>query len=227
MKIKFYAHASFRLEGREATIVTDPYEPALSQFDPIDEPADLVLMSSATDRFHCDPSHVLGHPQVLNALDVPPGGTVAKGIAVRAYPGRERYQALMLLAGIFLPRRNALYSFALDGIRVLHTGDIGRPLKPAYADELRGQVDVMFALSGGVHNIELDDLQALIADLRPKIVIPMHYFNPKGRLKILPVTALTDRYPADRVVRAGKPDIDVDRATLPAATTIYVLEPSR
>ena len=45
MKIKFYAHASFRLEGKDKTVVTDPYEPPVAQFDPIDEPADLVLKS--------------------------------------------------------------------------------------------------------------------------------------------------------------------------------------
>ena len=60
MKIKFYAHASFRLEGDGLAVVTDPYTPDRSGFDPIDEPADVVIMSSATDDFHSDPSHVTG-----------------------------------------------------------------------------------------------------------------------------------------------------------------------
>jgi L-ascorbate metabolism protein UlaG (beta-lactamase superfamily) len=86
MRITFYAHASFRLETPEVSVVTDPYTPGASGFDPIDEPADLVIMSSATDRFHSDPSHVRGDPVIVNALlDVPPEGIVVRGVPIRAF----------------------------------------------------------------------------------------------------------------------------------------------
>jgi L-ascorbate metabolism protein UlaG (beta-lactamase superfamily) len=53
VKIRFYAHASFRLEADGLAVITDPYTPGPhnSGFDPIDEPADVVIMSSATDPF--------------------------------------------------------------------------------------------------------------------------------------------------------------------------------
>src|ERR1700760_3855070 len=108
MKIKFYAHASFRLEGGGKTIVTDPYEPAISWFAPIDEPADLVIMSSNTDRFHCDPSHVQGNPTVINAVEIPPEGKTVNGIALRAFQARERFQARLLLF-LSMPQKNAMY----------------------------------------------------------------------------------------------------------------------
>lgn len=47
MRITFYAHASFRFEADGLAVVTDPYTPGPkpgSGFDPIDEPADLVIM---------------------------------------------------------------------------------------------------------------------------------------------------------------------------------------
>jgi hypothetical protein len=46
--------------------VTDQYTPgpSVSNFDPIAEPADIVVMSSATDSFHSDPSRVLGGPEL-------------------------------------------------------------------------------------------------------------------------------------------------------------------
>lgn len=229
MKIKFYAHASFRLEGKDRTIVTDPYEPGVSQFDPIDEPADLVLMSSDKDRFHNDPSHVQGSPITVNTLTIPEGGAVYAGIPVRAFPCRERVKLKLLIFG-FLPRRNAMYAFDLDGVRVLHTGDIGIPFKKSYLDELRGKVDVMFALSGGVHNIDPGRLMEDIREIRPRIVIPMHYYSSKGRLKILPVEDFMGRFPANRVVRAGVSEMEVTPETLsalPAETTLYVLEQSR
>ena len=72
MKIKFYAHACFRLEGDGIAVVTDPYTagPEVSNYDPIQEKADVVIMSSATDRFHSDPSHILGEPAIVNAVEV-------------------------------------------------------------------------------------------------------------------------------------------------------------
>lgn len=226
MKIKFYAHACFRLQGASRTIVTDPYEPKVAWFDPIDEPADLVLMSSNTDRFHCDPSHVQGNPKVVNALDIPAAGLTIDGLAVRAFRARERFQRRLLLRGI-LPRLCALYAFTLDGVRVLHTGDIGRKFKKREIEALRGNVDLMFALSGGVHNIEVDDMKAAIDAIGPRIVIPMHYFSPKGRLKILPVEEIARRFPADRVVRSGSTELEVTPASLPAETQLHILEQSR
>src|SRR5688500_12162020 len=94
MKIKFYAHASFRLEANGVAVVTDPYTPGpeVSNFDPINEAADLVIMSSATDRFHSDPSHVLGDPLVVNAVEVvnqEQSATVAKGVPIQAFPSSE------------------------------------------------------------------------------------------------------------------------------------------
>ncbi len=81
MKIRFYAHASFRLEADGLSVITDPYTPGPqnSGFDPIDEPADIVIMSSATDSFHSDPSHVRGDPTVVNALELPPEGADVRG----------------------------------------------------------------------------------------------------------------------------------------------------
>ena len=92
MKIKFYAHASFRLETDDLAIVTDPYTPAPgnSGFDPIDEKADIVLMSSDTDSFHSDPSHVLGNPIVVNTLALPTEGKkIDNKLFVKSYPAWE------------------------------------------------------------------------------------------------------------------------------------------
>ncbi len=230
MKITFYAHASFRLEGENTegetvAVVTDPYTPGpeVSNFDPIAEPADVVIMSSATDRFHSDPSHVLGNPVVVNALEVPAEGVTVRGVPIRAFPTME---SLTWDFGRD-PDANAMYLFTLGGVRCLHIGDIGNPLDPAHLDALAGQVDVMFALTGGHATIALDDLDAAIAAIRPRVVIPMHYFAPKGRLKILPVTEFTARYPAQAVTWVGDTSLELTPATLPASLHIYVLDQSR
>jgi L-ascorbate metabolism protein UlaG (beta-lactamase superfamily) len=226
MKVKFYAHACFRVEGDGLAVVTDPYTPGPdpgSQFDPVNEPADLVIMSSATDSFHSDPSHVQGNPTVVNAVEVPADGITVQGMPIRAYPSME---SLTWDFGRD-PEDNAMYTFVLDGIRMLHIGDIGNPLSTGHYDALAGQVDVMFALTGGHATIALDDLDAAIQAIGPRVVIPMHYYSPKGRLQIYPVTEFTNRYPAAQVTFVGGPEIEFTQATLPNNLHIYVLEQSR
>jgi L-ascorbate metabolism protein UlaG (beta-lactamase superfamily) len=225
MQIKFYAHASFRLEGDGLSIITDPYTPGpdASGFEPINEPAQIVIMSSATDSFHSDPSHIRGDPIVINALEVPAEGKTIKGLHIRALPAME---SLTFDFGRD-PDANAMYTFTLDGVRVLHLGDIGNPLSEAHLATLKGNVDLMFALTGGHATIALDDLEAAISVIQPRVIIPMHYYSPRGRLDILPVTAFTGRYPKGRVTWVDGSELTLNRDSLPTERHLYVLEQCR
>lgn len=230
MKITFYAHASFRLEGDGLTVITDPYTPGRAGFDPINEPADIVLMSSATDDFHSDPSHVQGDPVVVNTLHLPPGGSVVKGLMVKSFPATESLTFDYQSEYGRDPDANALYHFTLGGLRFLHMGDIGTAVPQGHLDALQGQVDVLLALTGEHATIALDDLDDAIARIAPRVVIPMHYFSAKGVLKIEPVETFTARLPAARVTRVGSASLTLTPDMLAAAGQpphVYVLEQSR
>ncbi|MFO1104728.1 MAG: MBL fold metallo-hydrolase [Amaricoccus sp.] len=226
MKITFYAHASFRLEGDGLAVVTDPYTPSRARFEPIDEPADIVIMSSATDDFHSDPSHVRGDPAIVNALAIPPEGVTIRGLAIRGFPAME---SLTFDFGRD-PDANALYLFTLGGVRVLHMGDIGNPVPEEHLAALRGQVDLLLALTGAHATIALDDLDAAIARIEPRAVIPMHYASSRGVLKIEPVETFLDRLPPGQVTRVGGSELDLTADLLPpvgAPPRIFVLDQSR
>lgn len=225
MEITFYAHASFRLAADDVTVVTDPYTPGPdgSGFDPIDEAADLVIMSSTTDRFHSDPSHVRGDPTVVNALDLPLTGETVRGVPIRPFPAMENLNHDFGRD----PDANAMYLFTIGGVRVLHLGDIGNPIDPEQLAAMRGQVDVMLALAGGRATIALDDLEAAIAAIGPRVIIPMHYYSPRGVLNILPVDEFLARRSEGTVVRVGGPRLTLTPETLPATPTVYLLEQSR
>ncbi len=226
MKIRFYAHASFRLEADGLAVITDPYTPGPqnSGFDPIDEPADVVIMSSATDPFHSDPSHVRGDPTVVNALELPPEGAEVRGLHIRAFPAMES----MTFDFGRDPDANAMYLFTLGGLRVLHMGDIRNPLSQEHLDALRGNVDVLFALTGAHATIALEDLDAAIEAIGPGVVIPMHYYSPRGVLDIEPVDTFLERHPADSITQVGGPELELTPESLPTeAPRIYVLEQSR
>jgi L-ascorbate metabolism protein UlaG (beta-lactamase superfamily) len=225
VKIKWYGHACFRIEGRAGGngqrpvgIVTDPYTPEVAGYDPIAEPADIVIMSSATDRFHSCADRVPGNPTVINALEIAEGGREAKGVRFDAVATRES------VVHKTDPDENAIYTFSLDGIRVGHMGDVGNPLGEAELKLLRG-VDVLLALTGGPPTIELPDLQAAMADIQPRITIPMHYRTPKVSLtRILEVDAFTKLFPPAMVERSGRAEIELSRDTLPREPRIVVLE---
>lgn len=220
MHVHFYAHACFRLEGNGLSFITDPYTPSVSRFDPVGETCDVVLMSSADDRFHSDASQVPGAPRIVNALDIGPQGLALDGVTIRAYPNRENKPAAEAAD-------NAMYGLTLDGVRVLHMGDAGHLPSADQIAALAGQVDVLFALTGGLPTIPLDDLDTFIAAIRPRLVIPMHYHSSKGVLNILPVTAFTDRYPAGQVTRLDVSSLQVMPDTLPGEMRIVVLQQSR
>jgi L-ascorbate metabolism protein UlaG (beta-lactamase superfamily) len=222
MKIKWYGHACFRIEGGGISVVTDPYTPEVAGLDPVDEPADVVVMSSATDEFHSCFSMVLGNPKVLNALEIARKDPVeVGGVVFEALPTMEslRYKES--------PDENAIYRFELEGVSVLHLGDLGNPLTGEQLDRLRGKVDVLLALTGGPPTIELDDLDRAIEGIEPRVVIPMHYQIPKLKLDILPLEAFTSRYPEDAVTRVGATEVEFSPDTLPRTLQVYVLEPAR
>lgn len=230
MKIKFYAHASFRLEADGLVVITDPYTPGPghSGFDPIEEAADIVIMSSATDDFHSDPSHVRGEPVVVNALELPPEGVEVRGIQIRSFPAYESTTFDYRSEFGRDPDANALYHFTLGGLRMLHMGDIGNPVAREHLDALRGRVDVLLALTGEHATIALDDLDDAIEAIGPRVIIPMHYFSPRGVLKIEPVDRFLDRFPPASITRVGGPELELTPESLPQdAPHVYVLEQSR
>ncbi len=221
MKLTFYAHASFRLETPEVSVVTDPYTPGVSGFAPIDEPADLVIMSSATDRFHSDPSHVRGQPTVVNALfDIPSDGITVRGVPIRAFPTSE---SLTFDFGRD-PDANAMYLFTVGGVRVLH---MGNAIAPAVLEILSGQVDVLLALTGAHATIALEDLDRAIAVITPRIIIPMHYWHSRGVLKIEPIDRFLRRQPEAMISHYDRTSLTVDPGQLPEAPRIIVLNQAR
>ena len=109
----------------------------------------------------------------------------------------------------------------------MHLGDLGNPLTDEQLALLRGRVDVLLALTGGPPTIELEDLDRTIEEIRPRVVIPMHYRIPKLKLDILPLEAFASRYPEDVVTRVGATEVEFSSDTLPSTFRVYVLEPAR
>lgn len=222
MRVTWYGHACFRLEAGDVSVVTDPYTPVVAGFQPIEEPATIVVRSSPVDRFHCDAEDVPGDPTLVEATELArTGPETVHGVPFEAFATQE---SLIHKAA---PLDNAMYRFTLGGVRVLHLGDLGNPLDEAYLDRLADQVDVLLALAGGPPTIELPDLDRAIAAIRPRIVIPMHFRVPQLTIKALPVDELLSRHEGEEIRRLGTTSADVDPAALPDGPAFWVLDPAR
>ena len=171
VQIKWLAHASFLIEGDGLRIITDPYEPnEVINLPPITEPADIVIRSSDDDEAHCFVDTLPPGFDLITATDIVDAGATVRGLKVDAIWSQESHIHKEVV------RDNAMYRFALEGINISHMGDVGNPLTKVQMDALAG-TDILLALTGGPPTIELEDLQKVIAYIKPKVVITVIYQN--------------------------------------------------
>ena len=223
MKLTWYGHASFRVAAKGGvSVVTDPYDPATAGYKPVLEPADIVVISSATDSFHCNANLVPGSPVVINSLDLARSGK-SRTVQEVTFHGAEASEAPDHRGG--RPEANGMVRFTLDGLSVGHMGDVGTPLSAAQLKFFEG-VDVLLALAGGHPTIPLDALKAAVDQLNPKLVVPMHFDTPLYKLdNLLPVGAFLSLFEDSEVEVAGSPEVELTSADLSERTRVLVLEP--
>src|SRR3954466_6992275 len=94
MRITWYGHAAFLVETAGRRIILDPYRsPDSGGYEPIAEPADLVVVSHENDRYHTHLGHILPPFEVVRALEIPREGLSAVGLrfeATRVFETPER-----------------------------------------------------------------------------------------------------------------------------------------
>lgn len=106
-----------------------------------------------------------------------------------------------------------------NGVRICHLGDLGHLLTKEQIKAI-GRVDVLMIPVGGVYTIDAAQAKQVVAQLKPKIVLPMHYKTPWLKVKLDPVNKFLAGY--KRVKYADK--LVVSKATLPEETTVVVLK---
>ena len=221
MKITWYGHAAFLIEGttegKPVRIIHDPFSPA-SGYDAIDDHADILLMSQDDDRFHSHRESVTGDPTVIVGRGLAEKGVTERGILFRAIQVWED-----------IPRTknpNGMFIYTLDGVSIAHMGDIGHPLNDAECAALDG-VDVLLAITGGGHTIAIPALVDAIKRIRPKIVIPMHFQTGKVLLNIFDNTEFYSYFASEDIEHIDSTSLEITPADLPPPTRIMVLRFAR
>ena len=147
MRITWYGHAAFLIETEGLRIILDPYRsPDSGGYEPIAEPADLVVVSHENDRYHSHLGQIVPPFETIRALELPPEGSVFRGIrfeAIHVFETPER-----------LPEDEVtIVHFRSEGLHVVFLGDLGHPLSEGELAPLRG-ADVVLAAAGGPPTID-------------------------------------------------------------------------
>lgn len=79
---------------------------------------------------------------------------------------------------------NTIYIIEAEDIRVCHLGDLGQKELTTEQLEKIGDVDILMIPVGGTYTIDSDEAVKILAQIEPRIIIPMHYHIPKLSLKI-------------------------------------------
>jgi L-ascorbate metabolism protein UlaG (beta-lactamase superfamily) len=173
MEITYLGQASFKLKGKAATVVTDPFDDSIGMKLPKTS-ADIVTVTH--DHFdHNASGKVEGEPFVVKG----PGEYEVKAVEIVGVSsfhdnkkGEER-------------GKNTIYNIKIDKINVAHLGDLGQEsLTSEQIDEI-GNVDILLIPVGGFFTIDGAAASKIASQLEPKIVIPMHFKDTDTKIEQL------------------------------------------
>jgi L-ascorbate metabolism protein UlaG (beta-lactamase superfamily) len=212
MELSWIGHSCFRLRGREATVVTDPVPAALGYAVGRLE-ADVITIS------HDEPNHsavetVTGYRHLVTG----PGeyefrGVMITGVATPRPPGQSRQAP-----------RNTAYLIEIDDLAICHLGDLAVPLTADQVAVVK-DADVLLVPVGGHCTIDAAQAAEIVAQLEPRLAIPMHY-RIDG---IAPALDPVDRFCREMGLSAPipQPRLNLTRGNLPEEPTVVLLEPRR
>jgi len=215
MKVKWLGHASFLITSDKGLkIITDPYKPGAFglEYKQIGESADIVTVSHEHDD-HNNAGAVPGKPQIIKGA----GKHQAKGMEIRGIAschddcgGKER-------------GNNVIFAFKIDDMNLCLLGFVGRQLSDKAVSEI-GKVDVLMIPVGGAFTIDAAGVDKVIAQLKPRIVFPMHYQT--ARCPNFPV-ANADPFLKGKknVKKFDGSSTEMKAGQMPKDTQIYVLKP--
>ena len=155
MELIWNGHSCFTLNTAQGCVVFDPYrDGSVPGLAPLELTADLVLCShehrdhGARESVSLTGNSVSFQVEELSTFHDPEGGT--------------------------LRGPNTIHILSAEGMRLAHLGDLGCELEPEQLDRLRG-LDALLIPVGGFYTIDARQAQTLVEEVKPRVVVPMHY----------------------------------------------------
>ena len=206
MEITWYGMSCFRITERKlATIVTDPFAPAVGL-------SELKLKSDVVTISHDAPGHnyIQGVSGMEHRLDGPGeyeiGGVFVTGIATPSRMGKFN---------------NIVYLFNYNGLTIAHLGDIGDVPSQKQIEDLE-LVNVLLVPVGGGSSLNAARAAELVSMLEPNVVVPMHYQLPGLNPPLEPL----DKFLKEMGVTEAKREVSLKLGGadgLPQETAVVIL----
>ncbi|GAB4196700.1 MAG: MBL fold metallo-hydrolase [Roseiflexaceae bacterium] len=208
--IQYLGHACFRLRGRDGTVLTDPFDRSVGV--DLGRPTAHIVTVSHQHPDHANTGAVRPMRERVFVVDGPGeyeiGGVMITG--VRTFHDTKKGAELGF---------NTVYVIHLDDVVLCHLGDLGHELTRQQLDEI-GPVDVLFIPVGGGETIGAAQAAAVIGQLEPRIVVPMHYAMP-GQQRLDEDLAPLDKFVHEMGLKdvVAEEKLSVTSANLPAEGT--------
>jgi L-ascorbate metabolism protein UlaG (beta-lactamase superfamily) len=174
MVVRWYGQSAFLLTGSKRVLL-DPFGDVGTRVaargltfrhPPVaGVTADLVLVTHEHGD-HNEVAAAEGSPAVIRST----AGTLASPIGEVIAVASEHDDRAGTQRG-----PNTIFCFTLDDVRFCHLGDLGQhALRPEQREAI-GDVDVLFLPVGGGPTIGGAEAAAIVRELGPRVVIPMHF----------------------------------------------------
>ncbi|MBI3947808.1 MAG: MBL fold metallo-hydrolase [Armatimonadetes bacterium] len=218
--LRWFGHASFEIVADGgARVVIDPFDARVGYAVP-SVTADLVLITHEHGD-HSNAAAVNGNPEVLHGLGMDAAPRTVKGVSARAV--RTKHFGDPSGAG---RGENTVFVLKVDGMNIVHCGDLGHTLSAAQVKAI-GPVDVLMLPVGGFYTIDGAAAARVVGQLKPKLVVPMHYktaANPGSPVAGAEAFLEAAKKAGWEVREPKSATLKLTRATLPKKTTVVVLE---
>ncbi len=207
MQLSWLGLSSFEIttknSGGEVVVVTDPYDNGTGLRFPRTLEGHLVLVS------HDEPdannvAAVTGTPQLVNI----PGEFEVRGVFVYG-------MSTPLKRGV----PNVLYRIETEGMHLAHLGALDRELTDEELKQL-GNIDILMVPVGGAGVLSPSLASEVIAQIEPRVVIPMTHQLPNLKTKYETVDAFCKQMGACRKEEMNK--YKVTRKDLPEEDMLIV-----
>lgn len=213
--IWWYGQACFKIKGKSASLIFDPYDENFTGLPKLKLESDIVCVT------HGHKDH--NNAQIVNSAQE------GKSPFVIAGPGEYEISGVNIygVASFHDDKngiergKNTIYHVTLDGINIVHLGDLGqKKLTQEQVEEL-SSCDVLLIPVGGVYTIDAKDAPDIIAQLESKIIIPMHYKIDGLKFDLEPVDNFLGAMGKEKL--EAVPKLSVSQERLPEEPEIVLL----
>ena len=212
MKLQNLGHACFRIISEMGTtIVCDPYDGKMTGFEMAHVRCDVVTVSHHHGD-HDSMDAILGNPAVVDEVIA----CAADDIAVESYAtfhddekGAKR-------------GKNLVFSFLVDGLKVVHMGDVGC-LDEEIVSRIKG-CDVLLLPVGGTFTVDAKGAKWYVDEVQPKIVVPMHYKTDEHSFNVDGVEVFLSQFDEEDVTRSQSDTLTLFDAPENDRTKVITLE---